>query len=297
MNTGITIKDIRDQYIIKALSGLKYNFKVFIDTGAYIRSIQRKNLKKSTINACLQLTDGDVVALGGGLQAVAVDVTLSFLLPVPDEAFNGEGEFNGSYMFVDEFREALVSVFATQGKLALKNETTGKTYVGAVSAGFPVGSELSQRQLIGQSFEYVCYFQFSYLESAINASNVAFYLDDSSVPISYTQFTIQRESSLSGNTMSDNVNEESKTYAENSVFSVTLSLPALDREGADATIYSYLMGEEKANTPHTLKICYPDKAAKEITVIFGRTVDSGENVLNVSREIVFVPYVDAEDEA
>lgn len=295
MNTGISIKDIRDQYILQALKGLKYNFKVFIDTGAYIRSIQRKNLKKSTINACLQLTDGDVISLGGGLQAVAIDVTVSFLVPVPDEAFNGEGEFNGDYLFIDEFREDLMSVFATQGKLELTN-AGGKKFIGAVSAGFPTASELAQRQLIGNSIEYVCYFQFSYLESAINASNVKFYLDGETTPIAYTQFTIQRESSLSGNTMSNTENEGSKTYAENSVFSVRLYLPALDRVGADTTIYNYLMVKEKANTAHTLKISYPDKEDEVLTVIFGRTADSGENVLNVSREVVFVPYVEAEDE-
>lgn len=294
----ITIKDIKEQYIAVALAKMPYRFKVFTDIGAYVKSMLVKNKQKSTINACLQTTDSDVLLLGGGLKAVAINCSLRFLIPVPDESINNNGEFDGDYGFVNEFRERLAGVFATSDKLELKS-ANGKTYVGGVSSGFPIGGELAQRQGIGYSYEYTCYLEFAYLANALNASDVKFFLDNDPVAIPYTQYTISREATLTANIFSTSTIGESQTYAENTVLGINLSLPAIDPSSSPSakTIYNYLLGldNENANTPHKLIIKYGTNENLTLTVIFGKVADAGEGISNVSRQISFVPYVEAED--
>ena len=292
--TEIKLDDIKTQYVLPALSHLPYRFKVFTDAGRYQGSIRQKNTRNSTINALLQASDSEVILLGGGLKAASIDMTLRFLVPVPDSVINEDGAIM-DYTFVEEFRAYLEDVFATQEKLTL--QANGKTYIGGVSASFPMPSDMAQRQRIGQSFEYSFSIEIAYLLGALNSSDVAFYLDDDTVAIPYTSYTVRRESTLSANTYSSNSNNESQTYAENSVFAVDMSVPALDLSANKTaqTIYDYLMGYEPANRPHTLKIVYGTGNEIDMTVIFGKTVDGGENVANVSRQISFVPYISAED--
>lgn len=294
MTNDIKIKDIKTQFVLPRLAGLPYRFKVFTDTGRYQRSIRQQNARISYINALLQTTDTDMLLLGGGLRAVAINLTLTFLIPVPDNVINEENAIT-DYTFVEDFREELESVFTTSEKTTLT--ANGKTYVGGVSASFPIAGELLQRQAIGQSIEYSCYLQFSYLANALNSSDVSFYLDGDTVAIPYTSYSVRRESTLSANTYSDAANNEGKTYAENSVFGVDLNLPAIDPTSSATalTIYNYLMGVESANTKHTLTIAYGAENTQTIDVIFGKTIDGGENITNVNRQISFVPYISAED--
>lgn len=294
MTNDIKISDIKEQFVIPRLADLPYRFKVFIDTGRYQRSMRQKNTRVSTINALLETTDTDMLLLGGGLRAVAINLTLTFLIPVPDSVINEENAIT-DYTFVEEFRQGLESVFTTSEKTTLT--ANGKSYVGGVSASFPIAGELLQRQIIGQSIEYSCYLQFSYLANALNSSDVSFYLDDDTVAIPYTTYSIRRESTLSANTYSSVANNEGKTYAENSIFGVDLNVPAIDPTSSTTaqTIFNYLMGVESANTKHTLTIAYRTENTQTIDVIFGKTIDGGENVTNVSRQISFVPYISAED--
>ena len=294
MKNDIKIKDIKEQFVIPRLADLPYRFKVFTDAGRFRGSMRQKNARNSYINALLETTDSDVLLLGGGLRAVAINLTLTFLIPVPDCVINEDNAIM-DYTFVEEFRCGLEEVFTASEKTTLS--ANGKTYIGGVSASFPVAGELLQRQRIGQSIEYKCYLQFSYLANALNSSDVAFYLDGDTVAIPYTTYSIRRESTLSANTYSSVENNEGKTYAENSVFGVDLNIPALDPASSVTArvIYGYLMGEEGANTKHTLKIMYGTGNERTMDVIFGKTIDGGENITNVSRQISFVPYISAED--
>ena len=287
---SITIADIRDQYIMDALSGTSYRYKVFVNTGAYEKSRQSGRLRIGTINALLELTDSDVVLLGGGLKAVAMNVTLSFLLPVDDDVST-----DGSYEMVENFRSELSEVFGSSKRLELK--VNGKTYVGAVSAALPIGGELEQRQGIGKSIEYVCYLEFAYLENAINSSDVQFYLDDDSNPIPYTSFSFSRKPTLTANLYSSSTNGASQTFAENTVFGVDLSLPAIDPSagGAGETIFNYVTNISNANVPHVLTIKIGGTTKQE-TVIFGEVSMDGSGIENASWRVSFVPYIPAEDD-
>lgn len=294
---NIRLKDIREQYILPALQGKPYRFKVFSNVGAYRRTIEENRIRKGVINALLEVTDSDIILLGGGLKASALNVTLTFLLPLPDEPTDEKSaDYGGNYTFAEDFRDMLTETFATTEKITLTG-SDGKTYTGGVIATFPLVGEMLQRQIIGNSVDYVCYLQITYLNGGVNASDIQFYLDGDPEPIPYTQFMIARKNNVSAALLSQSSNGESTAYAESSNFAVDLSLPAIDPSSSvtGTAIYNFLLGIDGGNTPHTLRISYNKKnTTKE--VIFAETSNEGSGVENVAAKISFIPYMSAENQ-
>lgn len=286
---GLTLKDIKE-YIINKLSETSYRYRIFVDAGAYVKTRQKGNLRLGTINGLMQLSEAEVMLLGGNVPAVAQNVTLSFLLPVEDDA-----DENNAYSIVENFREELSAVFGDSQKFEIVSG--GVTYVGGVAAAYPVVGELVQRQGIGKSIEYTCYFQFSYLKNAVNASDVKFYLGGDTEPLPVISFAFSRRNTLTANVYSDSGNGEAKAYPENSTFGVDLTLPAFlsDKSVSASIIYDYLAGNTSANTPYDLEIEYAGKSISR-KVVFGEVLNEGGGIDNVTEKISFVPYIGAEDE-
>jgi hypothetical protein len=293
----ITIKEIREQVIEPALSNTSYKYRVFASTGAYQRAIVAKNYRQGIINALIETTDSDIALLGGGINAVAMNIRIMFLIPV-DDTTTSEGDF----AIVDNFREELSQAFsmASRVDLTLGEGDNKQHFVGAVSVGLPIGRQLLQRPGIGKSFEYTCYLEIAFLENAINSADITFYLDedyDNEKAIPCTTFSFNRKNTLTANLYSNDASQASKTFAENSTFGVDLAMPAI-QSGASAigkAVNEYLMGDAPANTPHTLYI-KTSSAVKEEKVIFGEVVTNGGGTENVSWQVSFVPYIEAEDE-
>ena len=292
----IRLKDIREQYIVPALQGKPYRFKVFSNAGAYRKTVLENKIRRGVINALLEVTDSDIILLGGGLKASALNVTLTFLVPVPDEATSDKSaDYGGNYTFLDDFRDMLTDTFATTGKTTISSG--GFTYTGGVTATFPLLGEYLQRQQIGKSIEYVCYLQFTYLKGGVNASDVQFYLDGDETAIPYTSFSIARKNTVAAALLSNANNGEATAYAESSNFAVDLSLPAILPTASNITgtvIFNFLMGFDDGNTPHTLKINYAGNESTK-TVIFSEASNEGSGVENVAARISFIPYMPAEN--
>lgn len=292
----IRLKDIREQYILPALQGKPYRFKVFSNAGAYRKTALENKVRRGVINALLEVTDSDIILLGGGLKASALNVTLTFLVPVPDEATSDKSaDYGGNYTFLDDFRDMLTDTFATTGKTTIRSGEL--TYTGGVTATFPLLGEYLQRQQIGKSIEYVCYLQFTYLNGGVNASDVQFYLDGDETAIPYTSFSIARKNTVAAALLSNANNGEATAYAESSNFAIDLSLPAILPTANNITgkaIFNFLMGIDDGNTPHTLIINYAG-TEKTKTVIFSEASNEGSGVENVAAKISFVPYMEAEN--
>jgi hypothetical protein len=229
-----------------------------------------------------------------------MNITMRFLLPVDDEPFEGinyGGRPTNEYPFAYQFREDLYNSFSTVEKITLEATINGeeKHFVGAVSAGFPMGGELLQRQGIGTSYEYICYLQIAFLENAINSQDVQFFLDGSDTPLPYTTYSISRKNTLSANLYSTTTSGLSQVFAENSTFGVDLAVPAFTGQGGGAQIAQWVMCNYAANEPHTLKIMRGTEEFTQ-TVIFGECIETGSGIENASWQISFVPYIEAEDD-
>ena len=290
----ITIKEVKEQVIIPALSSTSYRYKIFSSAGEYQSSMQIKNLRVGTVNTLIETTDSDIALLGCGINAVAMNVRITFLIPVDDTAVDGD------YSIVEDFREQLSDAFSQAQKITITtNRGTDKerNYVGAVSVGLPVGGQLMQRQGIGKSYEYTCYLEIAFLENAVNSSDVHFWLDGDDKEIPFTAFSITRKNTLTANLYSTSTNEESRTFAENSTFGVDLTMPAITASASitGEAVNNYVLGKSKANEPHTLVVKI-DGVTEEHTVIFGEVITNGGGMENVSWQVSFVPYLPTEDE-
>lgn len=290
----IGLKEIKEQLILPALSTTTYRYKVFASAGAYQKSFQVKNLRVGVVNALIEMTDSDIALLGGGINAVAMNIRISFLIPVEDTTADGD------YAIVEDFREQLSNSFATAQKVTLvlnAGTSAEKTFIGALSVGLPIGGQLLQRQGIGKSFEYTCYLELAFLENAVNSSDVYFYLDGDTNPIPFTSFSINRKNTLTANLYSSSSNQSSQTFAENSTFGVDLNMPAISSSASvtGKAINDYILGVSSANTPHTLKTVINGTEYTQ-EVIFGEVITNGGGMENVSWQVSFVPYISAEDE-
>ncbi len=291
----ITLKEINEQFIMRALDNMPYKFNVFTSTGEYQAPQSYKNLRSGIINALVEMTDSDISLLGGGIRAVAMNISIRFLLPVDDTAVDG------GYAFVEGFREDLSDAFAQSNRIDLISDDGEKDihYIGAVSVSFPIGGELLQRQGIGKSFEYICYLQVAFLENAINSQDVQFFLEDDTDPIPYTTFSISRKNTLSANLYSTSTNGLSKVFAENSTYGIDLAMPAISANASitGAIINKYILCDKEISTnkPYKLRIVH-NGGDSTIDVIFGEVVENGAGTENVSWQVSFVPYIEAEDD-
>ena len=295
LKTKITLKEIKEQIILPALSKTSFRYRVLEDTGKYKKSYRSGNLRVGTITALMKTTESEIMILGGGFNATALNVTIRFLVPV-----NDKDDTEGNYPIIEQFRAEIIENLTLNGKLTLtlnEGSENAKTFVGGISTTFPLGADLDIRQEIGNSFEFVCFMEFAYMQNAINASDVQFYLDGDTTPIPYTQYSLSRKNTLTGNLYSSSTNEQSQTYAENSVFGVDLSMPALSSVSSitGAAVNSFMVGNSSANTPHTLRVVRDGNTYTE-TVIFGELVEVGQGAENLSWQLSFVPYLADEDE-
>lgn len=289
--TKITLTDIKKQFIEDRLSRLPYRFRVFVSTSAYQSPKSYNNLRTGSINALIEATDSDISFLSGNIRAVAMNISMRFLLPV-DDAENPDGDFS----FVDRFREELSSVFTDTNTIILEKDD--KHFIGAVSVGLPMGGELLQRQGIGKSFEYTCYIQIAFLENAINSSDVKFYLGDdvgNNYPIPYTTYSISRKNTLTANLYSTTANGVSQVFAENSTFGVDIAMPAVTTGVIGKAVHDFITKNASANQSYTLTMERNGAKTTE-QVIFGEVIENGSGTENVSWQISLVPYIEAEDE-
>lgn len=289
----IGLKELKEQVIIPALSKTSFRYRVLTSTGAYGKAYRTGNLRVGTITALLQVTESELLLLGGGMTATALNATLRFLIPV-----NDINDPDGSYAIVEKFREELAEVLTITQKIVLKLDTGDgvKTYTGAVSSSFPVGGSLDIRQSLGNSFEYTCYMEFAYLQNALNASDTLFYLDGDTTPIPYTRYSMARKNTLTANSYSSDSAQTARNYAESSVFAVEIAMPALDSTTVTgAAVNGYLMGVSAANAEHKLTIKRAGITVNE-TVIFGDIMEVGQGAENLSWQLSLVPYIPSEDD-
>ena len=283
----IGLKEIKEAYLIPALAHLPYRFKIFTEEGSYQKSKKVKNAKIATINALLALKSSSLILLGGGIEGVGLIASLQFLIPVPDDA-NEMGDFP----FISILRENLSSVFAKIERLAITKD--GTTYIGGVSGSYPYVGEIIQRPEIGKSVEFTINFEFSYLENAINASEIKFFLDGEPLPV--TTFAFNRQNNLTASMYSNSSNGEGQAYSENSAFGVDLSLPAISpKTKLGEIIFRFVSGLGNCNEPYTLIIQVSEGLSIERKVIIGEAEYVGGGVENVSSKISFVPYIETED--
>lgn len=292
----IGLQEIRD-WVVNKLATTPFRYKVFISDGEYVKSVQKGNIKEGTINAVMNSESTNIMVLGGGLKAVSMICSITFLVPVNDDP----DAIDRDYELLEEFKGCLNGIFPVSELVEFEVEDV--KYIGSFAGGYPVPGMLMQRQYIGKSMEYTCTFEVAYLKNGINSSGVKFYIkndtedEDYGEPLPVAAFSFNRRSTIMANLYSNTTNGEAETYAESSAFGVDLSFPAISPTASEASklLYDYVVGEISANTPLWLKIVINNDTISERKVIFGEASYDGGGIDNISMRVSFVPYVEAEE--
>ena len=299
----IGLKEIKN-ILVARLARTPFEYKIFLSEGEYVKAVKRQNRTQGKINAILNNESTDIMVLGGGIKAVSLISSITFLVPINDDS---DGEEN-TYRIEEEFKEGLSGIFPVSEVIPVT--VNGATYACIFSGGYPTPGMLMQRQYIGKSIEYTCTFEISYLQNSINSSSVTFYCGDNTNALPVTSFHFSRKSTVLATPHSNQKNCEAQAYAESSSFGVDLVLPALSPSLSlsGEMFYTYLKGSNSENLPVSenspvrLRISLKEDidgvevySTIEKEMIIGEVAYEGGGIDNMSMRVSFIPYIAAED--
>ena len=298
----ITIDDIKEQYIMKVLEETGYAFNIVTDVGDFEKAKRNRNSVSAPINGLLMLTSSEVQQLNGGMAAIGYQSMLTFIIPIGDGDYavteeNGNNEIkpvNNEFPNVTAFRNKLSAVLSKSQKIAV-TDSEGKVYEGGISYSLPAVGQRNQRDAVGDSVTYTCTIGVAFLENAVNSSDLELYIDGERV--AFTNIRITRTPALIPDLLSGaNAKAESKAYAESAMFKIEFSVPMLKGVSYSNSITKYVLGDEGANTVHTVGLRVPLTVLEEEDynqghkMIFAGGEFSGSGVSNVLCNISLTPY-------
>lgn len=282
----LKIKDLRKNYIDKALANTGLPIRLYTDTGDYEEATRSYNEVTEYINGLLTVADSSVEYPGTTKEIVSVTTQLKFLVRV-----NDEHEATGQFPNIEQFRELLSKSFSEESAVFLVNETDDegnvtKTY--SVIAGYvlPASGTREQRSMVGDSFTFTMTVYFAYLSNAVNASSVKISIDGQDVP--FLAFQMSRRPSIAANLYSGSPNGESTAYAENTAFVIDLTLPGFVN-AVDGIIRDYILGLAPANDAYLVTIQFDGKTVQK-RMMFGESSAAGQGIENIRYTVSLVPY-------
>lgn len=237
-------------------------FKIFSDTGDYLKAVRAGNTVTETINGLAQVVQSSITPTQG-LVVATQQVRLEFAFPV--EEYNiplgtdGPDTVKPVEVITEEVRDIYEEAFQTAYTEVLTDG--GKTFAVTVMT-YPMSTgERNQRQIIGDSMTLVAYLDFSMVENGLSSFNCPIKLDGVELP--YTSLAIDRTPAAEANAYS-NSDGVAKTRVLSTALSVQVLLPAVDNSAPWTTIKSYLLNlptqadKSPAEQTHTLSICLGD---------------------------------------
>lgn len=282
----ITIDDVKQQYIMPVLEKTGYNFNIVTDVGEFQEAIRVRNNVINTINGLLMLTQSEVQMLSGGMEAIAYQALIQFILPVGDLEDN-------EYPTIAQFRNALSSSFSKAVKISLQDEN-GQVYEGGVSYSLPTVGQRNQRDMLGDSVTYTCTVSVAFLRNAINTSDLSLYINNEQV--SFSTIKLSRRPALNADVLSKSNNGESGTYAESAGFTIDLAFPALKNVSYSTAIMNYITGKIDANSPVLVSLTLDKEyLIKNKSMILGGGEFSGSGVSNILYNVSLTPYTAPEE--
>lgn len=280
----ITLDQIKENYIIPVLSTTPFNFIIFTDTGDWVKAGRKKNTVTEYINGLFELTYSELRKLSGEKVGVSITTRLTFLVPC------GDNPSNDVITPVQDLRNALYNAF--EANMILNITVDGEIYSGGVAPMLPMAASRAIRSQVGDSLEYSCMLTFSYLENALNSSEVKLSIDGENIVFTGVSFT--RKPIISSDLYSNSANSEGKCYAENSAFNIDFEAPVFTQGNISSVLAKFLLGVTNVNTPHTVTITLGELAVRTLTMSFGESSLSASGVTNSTCKVSLVPYASSE---
>ena len=237
-------------------------FKIFSDTGDYLKAVRAGNTVTETINGLAQVVQSSITPTQG-LVVATQQVRLEFAFPVEEYNIPLGTDETVTVKTVEVITEEVRDIYEEAFQTAYTEVLTdgGKTFAVTVMT-YPMSTgERNQRQIIGDSMTLVAYLDFSMVENGLSSFNCPIKLDGVELP--YTSLAIDRTPAAEANAYS-NSDGVAKTRVLSTALSVQVLLPAVDNSAPWTTIKSYLLNlptqadKSPAEQTHTLSICLGD---------------------------------------
>lgn len=237
-------------------------FKIFSDTGDYLKAVRAGNTVTEYINGLAQVVQSSITPTQG-LVVATQQVRLEFAFPVEEYNIPLGTDETVTVKTVEEITEEVRDIYEEAFQTAYTEVLTdgGKTFAVTVMT-YPMSTgERNQRQIIGDSMTLVAYLDFSMVENGLSSFNCPIKLDGVELP--YTSLAIDRTPAAEANAYS-NSDGVAKTRVLSTALSVQVLLPAVDNSAPWTTIKSYLLNlptqadKSPAEQTHTLSICLGD---------------------------------------
>lgn len=251
-------------------------FALFGDTDNYERAQRSGNQVTEYINCLLQIVQSNS-APTQVLTVATQTARLEVMIPIEDDGTPIQEQ-------IEPYRQVLDAYFQKPSVQALTDQE-GKTFsVGMY--GTPANSgERAQRQFIGDSFTFVIYVYYSFIENGLNSLQCPIYLDDIQLP--YETATISRIPTADANPYSDDTGA-AKVRTVTTALSVDITLPATSGTALSQTLLNFIL--TGASNTHTLRI-EVDGQSETYTVVMGETNINFNGVLNGGHTVSFVEAV------
>ena len=268
---------------LKAFERCTYRFNLCTDTGTFRRARRENNAVESYINALVSVVDSNVESTQGGKRNISLNVRMEFLVPVmPD---TGEEE---TPELVKTIREIFNAYFAQNTYGTFEGEQNKYEY-GAVFSIAASGVR-EQNTLIGDSFTFVVYGNYFFMQDGLNSRNVILKIEG--VPVDYTLLGFRRGSDQEANVPSDTENGATTNITTGTVFSINFSAPVFT-DALQKRINDYsLRGKVE---PLSVELVFPEDGNASNSESYNMVINSVEtNMQQVSPVTCSVALVESE---
>ena len=264
-------------------------FKIFSDTGDYLKAVKAGNTVTETVNGLAQVVQSSV-SPSQGLIIATQQVRLEFAFPVEEydipQTSNSEN-FPTPEDICEEIRGIYDDTFQTVYREVMTDgsEDTDKTFVVTILSSPLSTGERNQRQVIGDSMTLVAYLDFSFVQNGVSSFDCPVKLDGVELP--YTVLAIDRTPAAEANAYS-NSDGVAKTRVLSTALSVRVVMPANDDSAAWTAIKNYLLNTHAAGTKspaeatYTLSLCLGDKDSSGQPAFTDFTVYIADTAMNVN---------------
>ena len=278
--------------------GLK--FKLFLDTGKFKKSIRKYNTVTEIINGETTVINSDIQKTNDGLILATYSLKTELIFKCKDdeeeierlvETKNGlvEESIEGNQTYLENVRTFL-DEFCQKNTFKLLTDDDGNNFDTAYNFGLSVGGPRQQVPHLGDSFKFILYGYFNFVENGDNSLRWQYYLDGERIP--YLISTPRRTPTPEFDVYANTKNGNAKATVSNTVWGLSIKATSLIGNFSKA-IKNFLLNGER-NTVHFLD-CVLGNESKIYLVMLGDSSASVQGLLNVGLDISFAEMTDDYD--
>lgn len=279
---------------------LGVEFKLFLDTGKFRKSIRRYNTVTEIVNGVTSVINSDIQKTNDGLILATYSLKTELVFKCKDEEEDIKRDvqtengivtetIQGNQSYLENIR-AFLDEFCQESSFTLLTDKEGNTFDTSYNFGFSSGGNRAQVPNLGDSFTFILYGYFNFVQNGDNSLRWQYYLDGERIP--YLVSTPRRTPTTEFDVYANTKDGSAKGTTSNTVWGLSLKTTSLIGNFSKAIKNFLLKGER--NTAHFLD-CVLGNESKIYLVMIGDSSASAQGMLNVGLDVTFAEITDDYD--